>query len=103
MVVGIVAYILEVVVFTARADAFLGISGTRRIVGCLLGAEEIGHKLIHPRVREKQVGGSRHKGRRGHRGVRFGFKKIEKGLADLSGGHGRGLLNIEHRTSKVAP
>ena len=84
VVVGVVADILEVVVLAPGADALLRVGGARRIVGRGLGAEEIGNKLVHPRVGEQQVGGCRHEGGRGHNGVLFFFEKIEEGLPDFA-------------------
>jgi len=56
VVVGVVADILEVVVFASGADALLGIGGAWRIVGGFFGAEEVGNKLIHPGVGEEESG-----------------------------------------------
>ena len=91
--ISVVADVFEVVVFATCTDALLGISGTGRIIGRFLGAEEVGHELIHPRVREEQIRGSGHQRSRGHGGVPFGSKEIEEGLADLGGGHGIKVLS----------
>ena len=89
VVVGVVANVLEVVVLTACADAFLGICGTRRIVRCFLDSEEIRHEGVHPRVRKKQARRLREQRGGGHDGVLFLTEKIEERLADLGGSHGR--------------
>ena len=57
VVVGVVADVLEVVVFPAGADAFLGVGDA--LPGCDLVAEEIGHELVHAGVRKQQVGRGR--------------------------------------------
>ena len=82
--VGVIAHILEVVVFAAGADALLRVGGARWVVGGGFGAEEIRNKLIHPRVGEQQIRGGRHEGGRGHNGVLFFFEKIEEGLPDFA-------------------
>ena len=56
VVIGVVADILEVVVFAAGADALLGIGGARWIVGGFFDAEEIGDERVHPGIREQQAG-----------------------------------------------
>ena len=80
VVVGVVTHILEIIVFAAGANAFLGVSSTWRIIGCGLSSEEIRDELIHPRVGEQQVRGCRHQASRGHHGVLLFCEKIEKGL-----------------------
>ena len=55
MVIGVVADVLEVVVFSARTNAFLGVGRARWIVGSFFDTEEIRHKRIHPRVGEQQT------------------------------------------------
>ena len=87
VVVGVVADILEVVVLAAGADAFLGIGRAGRVVGSLLGAEEIGHKLVHPGVREEEPGRLRQDGSRGDDGVLFFLKEIQEAIANLSRCH----------------
>ncbi len=80
VVVGIEADVLEVVVFAAGADAFLGVSGAgvlRRADAGPFGdvgrsiAEEDGHELVHAGVREEQPGGIRQQRRRRHDRVRL--------------------------------
>ena len=90
VVIGVVADVLEVVVFSASTYAFLGVSRARWIVGSFFDAEEIRHKGIHPRIGEKQARRLRQQRRGGHDGVLFFSEKIEEGLADFRGGHGAG-------------
>jgi len=87
VVVGVVADVLEVVVFSAGADALLGVGSAGRIVGGLLGAEEVGDELVHPGVREEESGGLRQEGGRGHGGVAFFLKEIEEALSDVCRSH----------------
>ena len=102
VVVGVVADILKVVVFPARADAFLGVRGARRIVRGFLDAEEIGHEGVHPRVREKQARRLRQQRGGGHDGVLFLTEEIEEALADLGGGHKAGR-EIGQRGGNLKP
>jgi hypothetical protein len=97
VVVGVEADVLEVVVFAAGADAFLGVGGAGVFgrfdagpLGYVGGAitEEDGHELVHAGVGEEQPGRVRQqRGRRDDRVALLG-KKIEERLADLRGGHG---------------
>jgi hypothetical protein len=93
VVIGVVADILEVVVFAAGADAFLGIGGARWIVGGFFDAEEIGDEGVHPGIREQQAGRLREQRGGGDDGVLFFLEEIEEGLADLGGCHGMILGN----------
>ena len=56
VVVGVVADVFEVVVFTAGADALLRVGCAGWAVGCRLAAEKVGHELVHPGVGEEQSG-----------------------------------------------
>ncbi len=87
VVIGVEPDVVEVVVLAAGADAFLGVGRARRLPGRALLAEENGHELVHARVREKQIRRIRQERRRRDDGVLFLAKEIEKGLADLGGGH----------------
>ena len=53
MVICVEANIIQVIVLTPRPNAFLGISSP--LVRSILVTEEIGYKLIHPRIGKKQV------------------------------------------------
>ena len=98
VVVGVVADVLEVVVFAAGADAFLGVGGAGVLGGAGAGpfgdvglfvTEEDGHELVHAGVGEEESGRVRQeRGRRDDR-VALGGEEIEEGLADLGGGHRR--------------
>ncbi len=57
VVIGVDADIVEVVMFSASADAFLRIGGAAGGVGAVGLAEEDRYKLVHSRVGEEQVGG----------------------------------------------
>ena len=110
VVVGVEADVLEVVVFTAGADAFLGVGGAG-VFGWFdagpLGdvgravTEEDGHELVHAGVGEEQSGRVRQqRGRRHDRVALFG-EEIEERLADLRGGHGSGKGAAGKQSSEV--
>ena len=82
MVVSIVAYLLEVVVFAGYAQAFLRIGHT--LVADRRVAEEKILELVHPRVGEHQrrVVLYDHRGRR-HDQVFLALEKFEKCRSDL--------------------
>ena len=96
--VSIEADVLEVVVFAAGANAFLGVGGAGVFgradsgpfgnVGSAV-AEEDGHELVHAGVREEQSGRVRQEGRRRDDRVALRGEEIEEGLADLRGGHAK--------------
>lgn len=88
MVVGIDPYLLQVVVLSGNAQAFLSVGDAR------LGYRTIAQKeileLVHARIgeHERRVV-LHHHGRAGHDGVTALGEVIEEGLADLAGGeHG---------------
>ena len=83
------ADVVEIVVFAAGADAFLGVGGAG--VGAFFLAEEDRLELIHAGVGEEQRGiVLRDDGRGGNEGVAVLLdEEIEELLADLGGGHGR--------------
>ena len=82
--------------FTAGADALLGICGARvqagdgvcpaRDIGGF-AAKEDGDKLIHPSVGEEQVRRIRQQARRRDEGVFFLAKEVEERLTDLGASH----------------
>ena len=86
VVIGVEADVVEVVVLAAGADAFC-VSATRGGFTAASVAEEDRHELVHAGVGEQQVRRVRHERRRRHDGVLLLAKEIEKGLADLGGGH----------------
>ena len=88
VVIGVVADILEVVVFAAGADALLRVGCAGWIVGGFFDAEEIRHEGIHAGVGEEQSGRLRQQRCGWHDAVLFLAKEIEEGIADLGGGHG---------------
>ena len=75
MVIGVYAHFLEIVVFAADPQTFLGI-GDAGVIG-LAVTQEIILELIHPRIGEQQ---GRvvldHDGGGGHDGVSFRLKKV---------------------------
>ena len=87
VVIRVESDVVEIVMLAAGADAFLRVGDARRIPRRLLLPEKNRHELVHPRVREKQVRRIRQKRSRRHDRVLFLAKEIEKGLADLGGGH----------------
>ena len=87
VVVGVVADVLEVVMLSSGADAFLGVGGAWWGVGGLFGAEEVGDELVHPGIGEEEPGGLGQEGGGGHGGVLLFLKKIEEALSDLCGSH----------------
>src|SRR5204863_9092954 len=86
VVIGVETDIIQVVVFSAGADALLGIRNARRIPDRLLVPEKNRDELVHPGVREEQVRRIRHQRSRRHDAVFFLAKEIEKRLADLGCG-----------------
>jgi hypothetical protein len=61
VVIGVEADVVEVVVFAAGADAFLGVRRAPRAhVRAMNLAEEDGHELVHAGVGEQQVRRIRH-------------------------------------------
>jgi len=90
VVVSIVADVLEIVVFASRPDALLRVRRAGRIEGHGLGAEKVGHELVHPRIRELQVRRGWHQRSRRHDGVLLLLEEIEEALAQFVRGHGKG-------------
>ena len=96
VVIGVEPDVVQVIVFAAGADAFLGVRGAGRQsrngpgplvhVGLLL-AEKDGDELVHTGVRKQQVRRIGQEARRGHDGVLFRLEKIEERLADFGTGH----------------
>ena len=76
--------VLEVVVFTSRANAFLRVGDPRRVPRRLSFAQKDRDELIHPRVREKQIRRIWQKRPRRHDGMFLLAKEIEKALANLA-------------------
>lgn len=81
VVVGIEADVFEVVVFTAGADAFLGIGGCG--VGGWAFVEEVGDELVHAGVGEEEVGGAGEEGFGGDEGVSAVFEVVDEGVTDF--------------------
>ena len=110
VVVGVVADVLEVVVFAASSNTFLGIgrtgingrngSGPTGDGGSLF-AEENRHELIHAGVGEQQSGRIRHQGGRRHDGVLFRGEKIEERLTNFSAGHKMRMLSRNSRITQT--
>jgi hypothetical protein len=87
VVVGILAHVVEIVVFAAGPDALLRVGHAGMLGG--LGAEEDRLELVHAGVGEEQGRVFvRHHRRGRHVGVRAFLEEAEEGLADLFGGHG---------------
>ena len=84
VVVGIQPHIVQVVVLAAGADTLLGVGGATRGVRAAGLAQENGHKLVHPRVGEQQIGRIRQQAGRRHNGVILGLEKVEEILPDLT-------------------
>src|SRR5882762_3573516 len=55
VVIGVEADVVEVVVLATGANAFLRVGSPAWSVGTLHLAEEDGHKLVHPGVREQKI------------------------------------------------
>ena len=97
VVIGVEADVLQVVVLSPGADAFLrirrpGVLGRlrprpRRDVGLPI-AEEDRHERIHPRIGEEQPRGIRQERRRRHDRVAALGEKIQERLANLGRSHG---------------
>ena len=82
VVVGVETDVFEVVVFAAGADAFLGVGSAARLVGTFGLAQEDGHKLVHPGVREQEVRRIGQEARRRHNGVLLRLEEVEEVLPD---------------------
>ena len=80
------AYVVEIVMFAAGADAFLGVGGAG--VGAFFLAEEDRLELVHAGVGEEQGRVVvRHDGGAGHEGVAVLLdEEVDELLADLCGG-----------------
>ena len=50
VMIGVETDVIEIVVFPAGSNAFLGIGNARREKRWLLLAEKIRHELVHPRI-----------------------------------------------------
>ena len=87
VVIGVEPNVFEIVVFAAGPDAFLRVGHARRIPRRLLLFEKDGHELVHARVGEKQIGRVGEQRRRGHDGVLFLAKEIEKRFSDVGASH----------------
>jgi hypothetical protein len=87
------AYVFEVVVLAAGADAFL--AGGSSLVVALLKAEKDVFELVHPGVGEEQSG-IVHRNKRGtpDSSMVFLFEEAEEHIADVVSGHDalRGFL-----------
>src|SRR4029077_10938339 len=78
VMIGIETNIIEVVVLTARPDAFLGVGRPGRRERRFFLAEKIGYKLIHARIRKKQIWSARKQACRRHDDVLFLPEKTQK-------------------------
>jgi hypothetical protein len=86
MVIGINAHFFQIVVFTAYAEAFLGIghTGIRRF---FITEKKI-FELVHTRIGKEQGRVVLYHNRcRGHDLMPFGSKKIKELFTDLGAGH----------------
>lgn len=92
MVISIEADILEVIMFTPCADAFLSVRGP--VEWSFLIAQEIGNELIHTCIGKKQVGRLRKQGCRLDHLMFFGLEKVEKGLSDFLSLHQKILFEL---------
>ena len=88
VVIRVLAHVFEVVVLAARADALLGVHGTR--VAALPASEEHVLELVHARVGEEQRRVVvRNDGARRRKGVACLLnEEVDEGLADFGGGGG---------------
>jgi hypothetical protein len=87
VVIGVEPDVIEIVMLPAGANTLLRVDDARRVPGRFLLPEENRDELVHPGIGEKQVRRVRQKRARGHDGVLFLAKEIEKGLPDLRGSH----------------
>ncbi len=87
VVIRIESDVIQIVMLPAGPDALLGVDDAGRIPRRLLLAEKNGDELVHAGIREKQVRRVRQQRTGRHDRVLFLAKEIEKGLADLGGGH----------------
>ena len=89
VVIGIESHVIEIVVFAAGANAFLGVgrAAAARPLAAFRLAQKNRHELVHARVGEKQIRRVGHKAGRRHDGVLLLAEEIEKRLADLGRGH----------------
>jgi hypothetical protein len=69
------------------ADALLGVRSSGWGIGAGGRAEKDRHELVHPRIREEQVGGIGQQARRADDGMLLAAEKIKEGGADLCGSH----------------
>ncbi len=87
VVISIESDVVEIVVFAAGANAFLGVGHAGRLPLGLLLSQKNRHELVHARVGEKQIRSVGQKWGRRHDGVLLLAEEIEKRLADLGRGH----------------
>ena len=87
MVISVEADVFEVVMFSAGANAFLGVNDTRWFPWRFLLFKKNRHELIHAGIREEQIRRVGQKRRRRHDGVLFLAEEIEKASADFSARH----------------
>ena len=85
MVVRIETHVFKVVVFAARAYAFLRVGGAQKRIFFL--AQKVGDKLVHPRVCEEQIGRCRHQRRRRNYRVPLRLEKFQKTFSNFCGFH----------------
>src|SRR5215469_11636182 len=78
VMISIESDIIEVIMFTAGSDAFLGIGHSRGCIRRFLLAKKIGYELVHARVREKQIWSTGEQARGRHNRVLFFAEKIQK-------------------------
>ena len=69
--IGVHSHIVQIVVFAAGADTFLGIRGTHCGIGASPLTKEDGDKLVHACVGKEKVRGVWHEARRGNNDVGF--------------------------------
>ncbi len=89
VVVGVEADVIEVVVFSAGADALLRVGGAAGGVRAFDLAEEDRDELVHARIGEEEVRRVRQEAGRRHDGVLLRSEEVEKAGPDLGGGHAK--------------
>ena len=76
--IGVEPDVLEIVMFSASADAFLRVNHAWRFPWRLLKKKKNRHELVHAGIREQQMRRVGKKRRRWHNGVLFLAEEIEK-------------------------
>jgi hypothetical protein len=87
VVIRVEAYVFQIVVLAAGADALLRIGSATWHVRTFHLPEENRDELVHAGVREQQVRRVGHQTRRRHNGVLLRLEEVEERLTDLRAGH----------------